>query len=63
VIGAMAVPLSTAYAIGDVLSLDQLPWCRLGAGARLWLIVLRGYLVLAGGLVLVRIVALALGLP
>jgi Mn2+/Fe2+ NRAMP family transporter len=34
---------------------------RLGAGARIWLIVLRGYLVVAGGLVLVRIVALALG--
>jgi NRAMP (natural resistance-associated macrophage protein)-like metal ion transporter len=41
--------------------LDALPPRRLGAGERLWLIVLRGYLVVAAGLVLARIVALALG--
>jgi NRAMP (natural resistance-associated macrophage protein)-like metal ion transporter len=41
--------------------LGRLPRRRLGAGARIWLIVLRCYLIVAGGLVLARIVALALG--
>jgi hypothetical protein len=40
--------------------LDQLPHARLTPLTRLWPIVLRAYLVLAGGLVLWRIVALAL---
>jgi hypothetical protein len=41
--------------------LDQLPPARLTLLNRVWLIVLRAYLVLAGGLVLVRIVMLAAG--
>ncbi len=39
--------------------LDQLPPARLGLLSRIWMIVLRGYLVVAGGLVLVRIFQLA----
>jgi Mn2+/Fe2+ NRAMP family transporter len=42
-------------------SLDQLPPARLTLQSRVWMIALRGYLVLAGGLVLVRIIQLALG--
>jgi Mn2+/Fe2+ NRAMP family transporter len=41
--------------------LDQLPPARLTLLSRIWLIVLRGYLVLAAGLVLLRIVQLAVG--
>jgi Mn2+/Fe2+ NRAMP family transporter len=41
--------------------LDRLAPMRLGLPNRLWMIVLRAYLVVAGGLVLVRIVELALG--
>jgi Mn2+/Fe2+ NRAMP family transporter len=41
--------------------LDQLPPARLSTLNRIWLIVLRGYLVLAAGLVVVRIVLLATG--
>ncbi|HZC96877.1 MAG TPA: NRAMP family divalent metal transporter [Bradyrhizobium sp.] len=41
--------------------IDQLPPARLTTSNRIWLIVLRGYLVLAAGLVLVRIVLLATG--
>jgi Mn2+/Fe2+ NRAMP family transporter len=41
--------------------LDELAPARLSLASRLWMIVLRGYLVIAGGLVLVRIVELALG--
>jgi hypothetical protein len=40
--------------------LDQLPPARLTALERVWLIVLRFYLIVAGRLVLVRIVMLAL---
>src|SRR5262249_27462404 len=39
----------------------DLPPARLTPATRIWMIVLRGYLVVAGGLVLVRIVELALG--
>jgi hypothetical protein len=39
--------------------LDTLPPAQLSLTNRLWMIVLRGYLVIAGGLVLVRIVQLA----
>jgi Mn2+/Fe2+ NRAMP family transporter len=39
--------------------LDQLPPARLTALERIWLIVLRAYLVMAAGLVLVRIIVLA----
>jgi len=39
--------------------LDQLPPAQLSLLSRIWMIVLRGYLVLAGGLVLVRIFQLA----
>ena len=41
--------------------LDQLPPRRLGIGERIWLIVLRAYLFVAAGVVLVRIVSLATG--
>ena len=39
---------------------DRLGRAQLTGGARIWMVVLRGYLLLAGGLVLVRIVSLAL---
>jgi NRAMP (natural resistance-associated macrophage protein)-like metal ion transporter len=41
--------------------LEALPPARLSFAARAWMFVLRAYLVLAGGLVLVRIVTLAIG--
>ncbi|MDE2488648.1 MAG: hypothetical protein KGO51_14745 [Alphaproteobacteria bacterium] len=41
--------------------LERLAPVRMSAGEKLWMGVLRGYLVLSGGLVLVRIVQLALG--
>jgi len=40
--------------------LDELPPARLSPLSRIWMIVLRGYLVVAGGLVLVRIIQLAM---
>lgn len=40
--------------------LDELPSARMTPMTRLWMLVLRGYLILAGGLVLVRIVQLSL---
>ena len=39
--------------------LDRLPPARLSPLSRIWMIVLRGYLVVAAGLVLLRIVQLA----
>jgi hypothetical protein len=41
--------------------LAQLPPARLSFAAKTWMFVLRAYLVVAGGLVLVRIIALAVG--
>lgn len=41
--------------------LDKLPPARLSLAARIWMFVLRAYLLLAGGLILIRIVALAAG--
>lgn len=41
--------------------LENLPPRHLGARERIWLIVLRAYLILAAGLVLVRIASLAAG--
>ena len=41
--------------------LDRLPPAKLSLAAKTWMGVLRLYLVVAGGLVLVRIVMLALG--
>jgi hypothetical protein len=41
--------------------LAALPPAGMGAGRKIWMAVLRGYLLIAGGLVLVRIVQLALG--
>jgi hypothetical protein len=41
--------------------LEELAPARLSFAARAWMLVLRAYLVLAGGLVLVRIVTLAIG--
>jgi hypothetical protein len=43
--------------------LEQLPPARLSMLEQVWLIVLRAYLVVAGGLVLIRIVTLAVGGP
>jgi hypothetical protein len=43
--------------------LEQLPPARLTSLERVWLIVLRAHLVIAGGLVLIRIVTLAVGGP
>jgi hypothetical protein len=40
--------------------LDQLPRARLTPLTRIWLAVLRGYLIVAGGLMLWRIVELAI---
>jgi hypothetical protein len=39
--------------------LDQLPPARLSTISRIWMIVLRGYLIIAAGLVLLRIFRLA----
>jgi hypothetical protein len=39
--------------------LETLPPARMSTLSRIWMIVLRGYLVVAGGLVLVRIFQLA----
>jgi Mn2+/Fe2+ NRAMP family transporter len=41
--------------------LDQLPTVRLSLASRIWMMVLRGYLIAAGGLVLLRIFQLATG--
>ena len=41
-------------------AIDRLGRAQLTGGARISMVVLRGYLLLAGGLVLVRIVSLAL---
>jgi hypothetical protein len=41
--------------------LDQLPPAKLSLAAKTWMGVLRLYLVVAGGLILFRIVMLALG--
>src|ERR1700730_4926475 len=40
---------------------DELPPAHLSLAARTWMFVLRAYLIVAGGLVLVRIAALAVG--
>jgi hypothetical protein len=62
-------PVETAASVADqkllnswrMPPLDQLPPARISTLNRIWLIVLRGYLVLAAGLVVVRIVLLATG--
>jgi hypothetical protein len=41
--------------------LEQLAPARLSLASRIWMIVLRGYLIAAGGLVLFRIFQLATG--
>ncbi|MFX6254443.1 hypothetical protein ABTF84_19965, partial [Acinetobacter baumannii] len=43
--------------------LDRLEPATMSRGRRLWMGVLRGYLLVAGGLVLVRIIQLALNHP
>jgi Mn2+/Fe2+ NRAMP family transporter len=50
----------TARATWRMPPLDELPSARMTPLTRIWMIVLRGYLVLAGGLVLARIVELAM---
>ncbi|MGB6451175.1 MAG: NRAMP family divalent metal transporter [Steroidobacteraceae bacterium] len=58
---AQRVPVAHAAAAGwQMPPLAELPPLRMTALTRLWMIVLRGYLVVAAGLVLVRIVQLAL---
>jgi len=42
-------------------ALSELPPARLTLVSRVWMVVLRGYLVIAAGLVLLRIVQLAIG--
>jgi Mn2+/Fe2+ NRAMP family transporter len=60
--GSGAIPADTASrANWRMPPLSELPPRRLTIGERTWLTVLRGYLVLAAGLVLVRIVSLAIG--
>jgi hypothetical protein len=51
----------TGRAIWRMPPLPELPPARMTPLTRIWMIVLRGYLIVAGGLVLVRIVQLALG--
>jgi hypothetical protein len=58
-------PISRAAHVADdnwrMPPLDQLPPARLSLASRIWMIVLRGYLIAAGGLVLLRIFQLATG--
>jgi Mn2+/Fe2+ NRAMP family transporter len=63
-IGAQPGPAPARPAIGvrdswRMPPLDTLPPVRLSLTSRIWMIVLRGYLVVSGGLVLMRIVQLA----
>ncbi|MBV8650998.1 MAG: Nramp family divalent metal transporter [Alphaproteobacteria bacterium] len=51
----------TGQAIWRMPPLRALAPARMSVGTRIWMIVLRGYLVVSGGLVMVRIVQLALG--
>jgi Mn2+/Fe2+ NRAMP family transporter len=54
-----AVPSPVGRTTWRMPPLAELPPLQLTAATRLWMIVLRGYLVIAGGLVLARIVTLA----
>src|ERR1700716_554185 len=60
-IGAISSAVNVANDKWRMPPLDQLPPARLSLASRVWMIVLRGYLVIAGGLVLLRIFQLATG--
>jgi Mn2+/Fe2+ NRAMP family transporter len=63
--GKAATPVKKVYPVlrnnWRMPPLEELPPAQLSLAARTWMFVLRAYLVLAGGLVLVRIVTLAIG--
>jgi NRAMP (natural resistance-associated macrophage protein)-like metal ion transporter len=62
--GGSAEPIDRAgQSVWRMPSLDQLAPARLTVSTRIWMLVLRSYLIVAGGLVLVRIVQLALAGP
>src|SRR6202048_34436 len=58
---SMSRPVNVANDKWRMPPLDQLQPARLSLASRIWMIVLRGYLVIAGGLVLFRIFQLAAG--
>jgi NRAMP (natural resistance-associated macrophage protein)-like metal ion transporter len=60
-IGSMSRAVNVAQDKWRMPPLDQLPPARLSLASRIWMIVLRGYLIAAGGLVLLRIFQLATG--
>src|SRR3979490_735163 len=60
-IGSISSAVNVANDKWRMPPLDQLPPARLSLASRVWMIVLRGYLVIAGGLVLFRIFQLATG--
>src|ERR1700694_1276839 len=60
-IGSISRGVNVANDKWRMATLDQLPPARLSLASRVWMIVLRGYLVIAGGLVLFRIFQLATG--
>jgi Mn2+/Fe2+ NRAMP family transporter len=63
--GKAATPVKKVYPVlrnnWRMPPLEELPPAQLSLAARTWMFVMRAYLVLAGGLVLVRIVTLAIG--
>ena len=60
-LGSISRIVSVAHDKWRMPPLDQLPSARLSLASRIWMIVLRGYLIAAGGLVLLRIFQLATG--
>src|ERR1700736_20669 len=60
-IGSLSRRVSVADDKWRMPPLDRLPPARLSLASRIWMIVLRGYLIAAGGLVLLRIFQLATG--
>jgi hypothetical protein len=60
-IGSISSAVNVANDKWRMPPLDQLSPARLSLASRVWMIVLRGYLVIAGGLVLFRIFQLATG--
>jgi hypothetical protein len=57
--GIASQPIAHDLNVWRMPPLDQLPAARLSAISRIWMIVLRGYLIIAAGLVLFRIFQLA----
>src|ERR1700726_3109053 len=60
-IGSISRTVNVANENWRMPPLEQLPPARLSLASRIWMIVLRGYLIAAGGLVLLRIFQLATG--